>query len=41
MDSDEMFSWPNAGVILRAAHGTNSRDLRVHKLFLSFARLQP
>jgi hypothetical protein len=37
MDSDEMFNWSNADVILRATHGTDSRDFRVHKLFLSFA----
>jgi len=32
-----MFNWPDGDVILRATHGTNSRDFRVHKLFLSFA----
>ena len=37
MDSGEIFNWPNADVILRATHGTDSRDFRVHKLFLSFA----
>ena len=37
MDSDEMFNWADGDVILRAAHGTDSRDFRVHKIFLSFA----
>ena len=37
MNSDEMFNWPDGDVILRATHGANSRDFRVHKLFLSFA----
>ena len=37
MDSDEMFNWPDGDVILRATHGTDSRDFRVHKLFLSFS----
>jgi len=37
MSSDEMFNWPDGDVILRATHGTDSRDFRVHKLFLSFA----
>ena len=37
MNSDEMFNWPDADVILRAAHGSDSRDFRVHKIFLSFA----
>jgi len=37
MNSDEMFNWPDGDIILRATHGTESRDFRVHKLFLSFA----
>jgi hypothetical protein len=37
MESDEMFNWPDADVILRATHGTDSRDFRVHKAFLSFS----
>lgn len=37
MNSDETFNWPDGDVILRATHGTDSRDFRVHKLFLSFA----
>jgi hypothetical protein len=37
MDSNEMFNWPDADVILRATHGTDSRDFQVHKAFLSFA----
>ena len=37
MSLEEMFNWPDADVILRATHGTDSRDFRVHKLFLSFA----
>ncbi|KAF9643895.1 hypothetical protein BDM02DRAFT_1281339 [Thelephora ganbajun] len=37
MDSNEMFNWPNGDIILRATHGNDSRDFRVHKLFLSFA----
>ena len=37
MNSDEMFNWPDGDVILRAAHGSDSRDFRVHKIFLSFA----
>jgi len=37
MNSEEMFNWPDGDVILRAAHGSDSRDFRVHKLFLSFA----
>ena len=32
-----MFNWPDADVILRATHGTDSRDFRVHKPFLSFS----
>ena len=32
-----MFNWPDGDVILRATHGTERRDFRVHKLFLSFA----
>ena len=32
-----MFNWPDGDVILRCTHGSNSRDFRVHKLFLSFA----
>ena len=37
MTSDEMFNWPDGDVILRSTHGTESRDFRVHKIFLSFA----
>ena len=37
MNSDEMFNWPDGDVILHAIHGTDSRDFRVHKIFLSFA----
>ena len=37
MDSEELFNWPDRDVILRATHGTESRDFQVHKLFLSFA----
>jgi len=37
MNSDEMFNWPDADVILRATYDNDSRDFRVHKLFLSFA----
>ena len=37
MTSDEMFNWPDGDVILRSIHGTESRDFRVHKIFLSFA----
>ena len=32
-----MFNWPDGDVILRATHGTGSRDFRVHKVFLSFS----
>ena len=32
-----MFNWPDRDVILRSNHGTESRDFRVHELFLSFA----
>jgi len=32
-----MFDWPDGDIILRAAHGTESRDFRVHKFFLSFS----
>ena len=37
MTSDEMFNWPDGDVILRTTHGSDSRDFRVHKVFLSFA----
>jgi len=37
MDSDEMFNWPDGDVILRATHGTESRDFRIHKVFLSYS----
>jgi hypothetical protein len=37
MDSDEMFNWPDGDVILHATHGTEGRDFRVHKVFLSFS----
>lgn len=37
MNSGEMFNWPDGDVILRATHGTESRDFRVHKVFLSFS----
>jgi len=30
MNSDEMYNWPDGDVIRQAAHGTNSRDFRVH-----------
>ena len=30
-----MFDWDDADVILRAIHGTDSRDFRVHKLLPS------
>jgi len=36
MNADERFNWPDGDVILRATHGIESRDFRVHKLFLSF-----
>ena len=36
-DPDEIFNWPDGNVILRSTHDTESRDFRVHKLFLSFA----
>jgi hypothetical protein len=32
-----MFDWPDGDVILRATNGTESRDFRVHKCFLSFS----
>ncbi|KAF9644737.1 hypothetical protein BDM02DRAFT_3121402 [Thelephora ganbajun] len=34
---DEVFNWPDGDIILRATHATDSRDFRVHKIFLSFA----
>lgn len=37
MSSDETFNWPDGDIILRATRGTDNRDFRVHKLFLSFA----
>ena len=38
MNPEEMFNWPDGDVILRATHGaSDSRDFRVHKLFLSFS----
>ena len=37
MSSDEMFNWPDGDIILRATRGTDGRDFRVHKFFLSFA----
>ncbi|KAF9644733.1 hypothetical protein BDM02DRAFT_3121399 [Thelephora ganbajun] len=37
MNPDEAFNWPDGDIILRATHGTHSRDFRVHKIFLSFA----
>ena len=37
MNSGEMFNWPDGDVILRATHGTESRDFRIHKVFLSFS----
>lgn len=37
MDSDETFNWSDGDVILRCTHGSDSRDFRLHKLFLSFA----
>ena len=36
MDPEKMFDWDDADVILRATHDTDSRDFRVHKLFLSY-----
>ena len=36
MNSDEMFNWPDADVVLHCTHGTESRDFRVHKFLLSF-----
>ena len=32
-----MFNWPDGDIILRATHDTDTRDFRVHKMFLSFA----
>lgn len=32
-----MFNWPDGDVILRGTHGAETRDFRVHKLFLSFS----
>ena len=37
MASEEMFNWPDGDVIIRATHGTDTRDFRVHKCFLSFS----
>ena len=37
MNPDGMFNWPDGDVILRATDGTETRDFRVHKLFLSFS----
>ena len=37
MNSGEVFNWSDADVTLRCTHDTESRDFRVHKLFLSFA----
>ena len=37
MSSDGTFNWPDGDVILRATHGEESRDFRVHRLFLSFS----
>ena len=37
MSSEETFNWPDVDVILRATHGAESRDFRVHKSFLSFS----
>jgi len=37
MNADEMFNWPDGDVILRTTNGTESRDFRVHKSFLSFS----
>ena len=37
MNPNEMFNWPDGDVILRATHDTETRDFRVHKLFLSFS----
>ena len=37
MNSEESFNWPDGDVILRAKHGTDSRDFRVHKLILSIS----
>jgi len=32
-----MFNWPDGDVILRAIHDTESRDFRIHKVFLSYS----
>ena len=37
MNSNELFNWPDGDVILRATHGAETRDFRVHKVFLSFS----
>ena len=36
MSPHSIFNWPDGDVTLRATHGTDSRDFRVHELFLSF-----
>lgn len=37
MESDGAFDYPDGDVVLRATHGTDSRDFRIHKLLLSLA----
>ena len=37
MDPLDTFSWPDGDVILRSTRNTESRDFRVHRLFLSIA----
>ena len=37
MNSGGTFNWPDGDVILRATHGAETSDFRVHKLFLSFS----
>ena len=37
MNFNEVFNFPDGDVVLRATHGTEGRDFRVHKSFLSFS----
>ena len=37
MNSEETSNWPNGDMVPRATRGTESCDIRVHKLFLSFS----
>ena len=37
MNSEETFNWPDGDIILRTTHGIETRDFRVHKLFLSLS----